>query len=303
MHSLVLGTSGLGAGGRDDATAIALLRSGHLIDTSNAYASGESERTLGRALSTLPGAERSVAAGRILTKVDADPQTGAFDVERVRRSAEESRERLGVDRLRMLHLHDPYGITVDEAFAPGGAVEALIELRESGVAPAIGIAAGPIPLLRRYVESGVFDAVLCHNRWTLVDRSAGPLFAEAHERGMTVFNAAPYGGDLLVKGARPGARYAYRPIDAALSAWTEALFAVCAAHGVSTASVALAFSARSPHVDHTVVGVSSPERLAELTALAAVAIPDGLWAAIDELGPAPTPIDDAADRRGHGDLS
>lgn len=301
MHPLVLGTSGLGAGTHDGAhdaaveTAAALLRSGQLVDTSNAYAGGSSERTIGRALAALPTAERAAAAERIITKVDADPVTHAFDGDRVRRSIDESLERLGTDRVPLLHLHDPYSVTVEEAFAPGGAVEALVRLREEGVAGAIGIAAGPVPLVRRYVDSGVFDAVLCHNRWTLVDQSAGSLFRAAHERGMVVFNAAPFGGDLLVRGPRDGARYAYRPVDAALSDWTARLFAVCAEHGVPPASVALAFSTRAPFIDHTVVGVSSPARLDDLRALAEVPIPDDLWAAVDALGAAPSPIDDDAD--------
>ncbi len=300
MHPLVLGTSGLGAGTHDgnDAsleTAAALLRSGHLVDTANAYAGGASERTIGRALAVLPTAERAAAAERIVTKVDADPVTHVFDGDRVRRSIEESLERLGIDHVRLLHLHDPYSVTVEEAFAPGGAVEALVRLRDEGVAGSIGIAAGPVPLVRRYVDSGLFDAVLCHNRWTLVDQSARGIFQVAHERGMTVFNAAPFGGDLLVRGPRDGARYAYRPIDAALSEWTARLFAVCAEHGVPPASVVLAFSTRAPFIDHTVVGVSSPDRLDDLRTLAEEPIPDDLWAAIDALGAAPSPIDDPVD--------
>lgn len=303
MHPLVLGTSGLGAGDQDaaTATATALLRSGHLIDTSNAYAGGESERALGRALAALPPGERDAAAARILTKVDADPHSGAFDGDRVRRSVEESLERLGIDRLSLLHLHDPYSVSVGEAFAPGGAVEGLVRLKEERIASEIGIAAGPVPLVRRYVDSGVFDAVLCHNRWTLVDRSAASLYEAARDRGMTVYNAAPFGGDLLVRGPRPGARYAYQPIGEDLALWTARFFALCVDRGVAPASVALAFSTRSPHVDRTVVGVSSPERLAELLAFAAAPVPDDLWTELDLLGPAPSPIDDSADDRGHGD--
>jgi len=296
MSSLVLGTSGLGSGDRDAAieTATALLRSGLLIDTSNSYAGGASERVLGLALSALPPAERADAAARLITKVDADPASGAFDADRVRRSAEESLIRLGVDRFPLLHLHDPYSVTIDEALAPGGAVEGLLRLRDDGVAGAIGIAAGPIPLMRRYVAGGAFDAVLSHNRFTLVDRSATALFEDARRRGMTVFNAAPFGGDLLARGPRPGATYGYRPIDEALASWTTALFDLCTRHGVAPASVALRFSTGSSLVDHTVVGISSQARLAQLRDLDETRIPAELWAAVDALGPAPAPVEDGA---------
>ncbi|WP_223627369.1 aldo/keto reductase [Microbacterium sp. EST19A] len=297
--TLVLGTSGLGSGDEEAAvdTATALLRSEHFIDTSNIYSGGASERVLGRALSALAPEERAPAAGRILTKVDRDPETGRFDADRVLRSVEESLGRLGVEQVSLLHLHDPYVLTVREALAPGGAVSALVRLREEGVAAAIGIAAGPVPLLQRYVDSDLFDAVLCHNRYTLVDRSAASLFRDASDRGMRVFNAAPFGGDLLARGPRDGARYQYRPASAELLTWTAQAEAVCARHAVTLPAVALSLSLRADTIDGTVVGVSSPGRLDALEQLAATVIPDAVWTELDALGPAPSPIDDS----GYGD--
>lgn len=292
---LVLGTSGLGSGDEEAAveTALALLRSGHLIDTSNNYSGGSSERILGRALAAMTPEERTSAARRILTKVDRDPETGRFDADRVLRSVEESLGRLGVDAVPLLHLHDPYVVTVRDALAPGGAVSALVRLRDEGVAAAIGIAAGPVPLLQRYLDSELFDAVLCHNRYTLVDRSAASMFRDAHERGRRVFNAAPFGGDLLARGPREGARYHYRPASDALRDWTAQADLVCARHAVSLPAVALALSLREEMIDGTVVGVSSPERLDALLRLAATSIPDAVWDELAALGPAPSPIDDS----------
>jgi D-threo-aldose 1-dehydrogenase len=295
-NTLVLGTSALGSGDRDAAiqTARAILRSEHLIDTSHIYSHGASERVLGLALSALPPGERSAAATRILTKVDRDPETGRFDADQVMRSVDESLGRLGVDKVPLLHLHDPYILTVREALGPGGPVSALVRLRDEGVAASIGIAAGPVPLLRRYLDSDLFDAVLCHNRYTLVDRSAEPLFRAAHDRGIRVFNAAPFGGDLLARGPRPDAKYHYRAASDGLREWTAQAESVCARHDVSLAAVALRFSLRADAVDHTVVGVSSPARLADLLQLADTTIPDIVWTELDALGPAPTPIDDTA---------
>src|SRR4029453_11580450 len=107
------------------------------------------------------------------------------------------------------HLHDPYSVSFEEATGPGGAVEGLLELREGGFVDAIGVAAGRMSLMRRYVATGLFDVVLSHNRFTLVDRSATPLFEEAAERGMGFFNAPPFGGGLLARGSASGAPYAY----------------------------------------------------------------------------------------------
>lgn len=294
---ITLGTSGLcrgtTTGDAREAEAIdlasALLHGPYaLVDTSNEYAGGRSEAVLGAAL-----ARDGIAPGRaIVTKVDRDLVSGVFDRDRVRRSFDESCERLGVDRLGILHLHDPYSVSFEEATGPGGAVQGLLELKEEGLVDAIGVAAGRMPLMRRYVGTGVFDMVLSHNRFTLVDRSATPLFEEAAQRGMGVFNAAPFGGGLLARGSASGATYAYGETTPELRAWVARAEVVCARHGVDLPTAALKFSLRSPLVHSTVVGVSSVARLAELERARTADVPGELWDELDRLGTAPSTIRD-----------
>ncbi|MFI2489017.1 aldo/keto reductase [Promicromonospora kroppenstedtii] len=299
VSPVTLGTSGLGrdtepgSAGEGAAVEVALdlFNSDHAyLDTSNNYSGGRSEAVLGLAMERL-GPD---AAARVVSKVDPDPGTRAFDRDRVLRSFEETTARLGVERLPLLHLHDPYSVTFEEAVGPGGAVEGLLELRESGQVGAIGVAAAPVPLMARYVGTGLFDAVLIHNRFTVIDQSAAPVFADAKERGMTVFNAAPFGSGLLAKGPYEGAVYNYRPAGADLLAWTRRLAEVCDAHGVALPAVALHYSLRSPLIDSTVVGVVSPGRRAQLDELVATQVPEELWAELEALGPAPSPVDDSA---------
>jgi D-threo-aldose 1-dehydrogenase len=158
---------------------------------------------------------------------------------------------------------------------------------------AIGIAAGKRALMEEYVRTDAFDAVLNHNRWTLVDRSADTLWNLATERRMAVFNAAPFGSGLLVKGPHSGAQYAYRPAGDELLEWTERVQRLCAEHGTSMAAAALHYSLRSPLVDSTVVGVSSPHRREQLDELEQAEVPEALWNAVESLGPAPSPVDDS----------
>jgi len=262
-----------------------------LIDTSNNYGDGRSEAVLGLALAAVG----SRATARIATKVDRDPHTGAFDRDRVLRSYDESLTRLGLDRVGILHFHDPYSVTFAEATAPGGAVSALQELRDAGAVDAIGIAAGPIPMMTQYVETGLFDVVLSHNRYTLVDRTAEPLFAAARRLGMGVFNAAPFGAGILAKGADSRATYGYVDAPPELIAWIARAEQVCADHGVPLAAAALHFSLRSDLIDSTIVGISSIPRLEQLLDLHAVAVPEALWPELEALGPAPSPLADDAD--------
>ncbi|WP_457100622.1 aldo/keto reductase [Microbacterium sp. P5_E9] len=284
---ITLGTSGLGRdslpGSSEEADAvadaIALFESSHtFLDTSNNYSGGRSEAVIGLARARV--GDR--ATDRVITKVDEDPVTHAFGRDRVLRSFEESCARLGVDTLPLLHFHDPYSVTFAEAASSGGAIEGLLELRAAGVVGAIGIATYPVDEMIEYVETGAFDAVLSHNRYTLVDRSATELFTRAKERGMTVFNAAPFGSGLLAKGSASSSTYAYREPSAELLACVVRMEEICRAHDVPLAAVALHFSLRSPLVDSTVVGIRTAARLRALDELAATVIPDELWALIDD---------------------
>ena len=69
----------------------------------------------------------------------------------------ESLERLGLNRLQVVYLHDPEKMTFAEATAPGGAVEALVQLRKEGVIDHLGVAGGPIDLMLQYLATGLFD--------------------------------------------------------------------------------------------------------------------------------------------------
>ena len=277
--SVLLGASRLGEPDRPDAAELAeaMVRAGFPgIDTSNRYASGHSEEALGRAIGRVGLPDSTV----VITKVDADTSTGVFDGDRVRRSFEESLARLGLDRLPLLQIHDPYTITLSEAMSPGGAVPALVRLREEGAVDAIGIACEPVPLLLDYIGTGAFDAVLTHSRYTLVDRSALVVLQAARQRGMLAINAAPFGGGILAGSSSHRDSYAYRPASPDMLRRVAEVERICARFGVPMDVAALAFSTRSAHVDATAVGVSSLARLRRLHELVDAEVPEAL---LDEL--------------------
>lgn len=291
LQPVTVGTSGLGKRpGADLELAKAILTSPfHQADTSNNYADGASERLLGEAIRELGGLPENRV---VFSKGDQDPVTGAFSGDRMRRSFEESTERLGLETLPLYHLHDPYTISVSDAMAPGGAVDTLIRLRDQGRIGAIGIAAGTRALVEEYVRTDVFDAVLTHNRFTVVDRSAETIIALATERGMTVFNAAPFGAGILAGENFRGQTYGYSEPSAEFLAHVEAFRALCAEWGVEPATAALHFSLREPRIHSTIVGVNSLERLAELEDHLAAVVDVEFWAALDALGEPPAPPTD-----------
>ena len=255
----------------------------NFLDTSNNYGGGSAEQRIGAVLR-----RRGVPDGFVLaTKADADPDSGDFSGERVRRSVEESLDRLGVAHVPMMYLHDPeYHVTFEQAMASGGPVEALVALRDAGVVGHLGIAGGPVELMRRFVGTGVFEAVINHNRWTLVNREADPLIDDAVERGIAFVNGAPYGGGMLVKGPDAQPRYAYRDTDESVRDAVRAMRRACDAHGVPLAAAALQFSMRDPRVTSTIVGISEPARIATTLDLATTPIPPELWDELDQCTPA-----------------
>jgi D-threo-aldose 1-dehydrogenase len=122
----------------------------------------------------------------------------------------------------------------------------------------------------------------------LLDRSAEELFRTAREQGIGVLNAAPYGGGMLAKGPGEQSRYAYGERDGAIAAAAHAMAAAAGRAGVPLAAAALQFSLRASFIDSTVVGVSSPARVAETLALSETPIPDALWEELESLVPPPS---------------
>lgn len=267
------------------ATVHAALEAGiNLFDTAPAYGSTRSERVLGKALRGLPrdAFVVSTKAGKLTSEDGRD----SFDYSEaaIRRSVDESRERLGLDVLPLVHLHDPEFFDFDEITRPGGAVDALVALKEAGVVGSIGLAGGRVQEMARYLALGVFDVLLVHNRWTLLDRSATDLIAEAVERGMGVLNAAVYGGGLLTPRPRV-TTYGYHPARPEVLDAVAAMRAACERHGTDVTTAALQFSLRDPRIASTIVGVGSPEHVADTLARAAAPVPDELWDELAELLP------------------
>ena len=247
------------------------------IDTSNGYGEGRSEQRIGEAFERRGGKPDDFL---VITKVDKEGDR--FDAERIRESVRESKERLGVDFLPLVHLHDPEIFDYDYVAGPGGAVEGLVQLKEEGEIGAIGLAGGPAPLMSRYLDLGVFDALLMHNRWTLVDRSAREIFAKARAGGPGIFNAAIYGGGILAR-MTPTSNdtYCYSPAPAELLAAITRMRGICADYGTDLGTAALQFSLRDPQVDTTIVGMSKPERVATTMAAARAELPEAIWAELE----------------------
>lgn len=271
----------------DERTAVDLVRALfdspiNFIDTANGYSDGDSERRIGRAISESGGVPDGVV---IQTKVDA--RGSDYSGDRVRRSVAESLERLGLDALPLVHLHDPEFHDFDDLVRPGGAVDALVALRDEGVIGHLGVAGGDVRVMHRYLDLGVFEVLLTHNRWTIVDRSAGELITSATERGVAVLNAAVYGGGILADPSGGHASYGYRPVRPQTLAAIRAMSELATEAGTDLATVALAWSLSDQRVSSTIVGFTKPQRIEGLLAAATLTLPLDFWDRLEALVPGP----------------
>src|SRR5215210_7474641 len=250
----------------------------NFLDTAASYGDGESERRIGEVLEEMGGRPQGVV---LATKADRDLTTGDFSGEQMRRSVERSLRLLGMDRLQLVYLHDPEHESFEHMMAPGGPVEVLTDLKEEGVIQHLGVAGGPIELMIRFVEMDLFEAVITHNRYTLVNRTADPLFDVAAERGVAALNAAPYGSGILAKGPDAYARYEYAQAPKAVVDRVRVMQQACQEFEVPLAAAALQFSLKDPRIASTIVGMSRPERVNQTLDLATHPIPAELWERID----------------------
>jgi D-threo-aldose 1-dehydrogenase len=257
------------------------------VDTSRNYGSGRSEERIGAAIRARGGVPEGFL---ISTKLDRDMETNRLDADQARRSLEESLEALGLDSVDILHLHDPeHCADVNEITRSGGAFDALFAMKEEGLCRAVGLAMGKSDLMLELLKTRPFDALISHNRYSLLNRSAEAIFDYAHGQGMAVFNAAPYSSGVLAKGADTMPRIAYQEASEEALEPVRRIEEICARHNIPMGAAALQFSMRDPRITSTLVGVSKPERVAQTVEWASAEIPQAAW---DELMEVPATRED-----------
>ena len=259
----------------------------NFLDTSRNYGMGRSEERIGEAIRARGGLPEGFV---ISSKLDRDMETNRFDASRARRSLDESLKALGLSKMHLLHLHDPEHATADSPIGgKGGAVAELFHMKEEGLCDAVGLAAGAVDVMMPLLKEFDFDALITHNRFTLLNRNAGAMIDFAVGKGMAVLNAAPYASGVLAKGSGTYTRYVYQEATDAMLAPVRRVEEICARHGVPPGAAALQFSLRDKRIASTIIGVTKPERVKETLDWAAFPIPQTAW---DELLALPFATDD-----------
>ena len=259
----------------------------NFLDTARIYGHGRSEQRIGEALKEIGGLPQGFV---VSTKIDRDFDTNGFDGARARRSLEESLEALGLDRVHLLHLHDPeHAVDAADIGKPGGPLSELFRMKEEGLAGAVGLAAGRVDAMMPLLRDWEFDAIMTHNRFTLANRNAEEMIDYCVGKGIAVLNAAPYASGVLAKGSTTYKRYSYQEASDEVLTPIRRIEEVCDRYSVPPGAAALQFSLRDPRVSATVIGVSKPERIAQTLEWANWPIPAAAW---EELAALPYETED-----------
>lgn len=304
LSRFVLGCAVIGGLYRpvDEVTAEAMLEAAwesgvRAFDTAPHYGAGLSERRLGAFLRQFPrdSFTLSTKVGRLLVPTDEDVEgsEGFFGGDRnrrvrdysavgVRRSMQESLERLGLDRIDTALIHDPEDF-MDQALTE--ACPALVELREQGVIRSVGAGMNFSAELTRFVRETEVDTVMLAGRYTLLDRTAeADLLPACVERNVAIIAVGVFNSGILAN-PRPGANFNYGAAADETVRQALQLKELCESFGAPLRAVAMQFPLRHPAVATVAVGARTAEQARDNVALLNTEIPEGLWVEVDAFTP------------------
>jgi D-threo-aldose 1-dehydrogenase len=264
----------------------------NLIDTAPLYGYGKSEIRIGKALK---GGRRDTVVlaskvGRLLVPVEegdtsqdaqwADPPPVRprfdFSYDAVMRSFEESLKRLAIERIDILHIHDP-----DHHYSEAirGAYPALAKLRSQGVIRAVSAGMNQCELLVRFAREGDFDCFLLAGRYSLLEQGAlDELFPLCEKRNIGILLGGTYNSGILATNLGPEAKYNYADAPPEVLDRARGLQSVARRHGVSLKAAASQFALAHPAVTAIIPGTRVSDRVSENLQLLEEKIPREFWA-------------------------
>ena len=263
-------------GGVEGGAAIvreALDRGVNFFDTAPLYGRGESELAVGLGLSGAPRDSfvLSTKVGRLIR--DGEAQFD-YSADGIRRSLDESLERLQLDHIDIALVHDPHKY-YEQVLSDS--VPVLEQWREQGIVKAIGVGIADNEMLMDFARNASFDCFLLPSQYTLLEQPGNALVDLCAEKGITIIGAGVYNTGILASDLQADAKYAYQKAPAAILERAKGLKMVCQRHGVALSAAAIQFPFAHPAVKTVVIGADQLGQVdANLSALK-IDIPTALW--------------------------
>lgn len=270
------------------------------FDTAPYYGYGLSEERLGRALEHGQRSQLVVSTkvGRLLVPRDGEARSDqgfiggrAFDpvfdysYDGVMRSLESSLERLRIDRIDVLLMHDIGARTHGEQrhadlfeAAMTGGYRAMRRLRDEGAVGAIGLGVNEAEVCVEALSRGDIDCFLLAGRYTLLEQGAlDSLLPLCQERGASIIVGGPFNSGVLVEGEGEPRHYDYGDADAEVLARVARIRAVCDAHAVPLPAAALQFPLHHPAVASVIPGARTGEEVEANVGWLETDVPEALF--------------------------
>lgn len=295
----------------DEATSDAMFRRAwdagvRFYDTAPMYGHGLSELRTGQALRWKNRVDYVLSSkvGRVLRParrdtinfapwVNAAPFQMDFDYsyDGTMRSVEDSLQRMALERLDIVFIHDidifTRGKDQPEVFAQAmdGCYRALDSLRRQGVVKAIGVGVNEWEVCHAALQQRDFDCFLLAGRYTLLEQDALNQFLPLCEaRGAAVLVGGGFNSGILATGAKPGAKYNYAPAPAQILEKVVQIQAVCAEYDVPLPAAALQFVVAHPAVASFCAGTRTVAQLDQNLAWFGHPIPAEFWTTLKARG-------------------
>ncbi|MGH8145021.1 MAG: aldo/keto reductase [Rhodanobacteraceae bacterium] len=269
------------------------------FDTAPFYGHGLAETRLGQVLKGLPRTTFAVST-KVGRRIESDPAQRApvtddfavqgsravFDYSRggTQRSFEASLQRLGLDHVDILLLHDVGRLTHGDRHpqmlqqALDEALPAMAALRDAGAVGAIGIGVNEIEVCMELLPRFDLDCIMLAGRYSLFEQApALALLDEARRRGVRIIAAGPYNSGLLGNPHEPGKTYDYAPASADTLTRAREIYAICGEDGVDVGAAALQLPLAHPAVCAVVAGMRNAVEVETAMARSSQRIPGRVW--------------------------
>lgn len=245
----------------------------NLFDTAPSYGNGLSETRLGKALKGIPRQEFIIETKLGLVRENRilryRQPSGS-----VRRSLEESLERLKFDYVDILLIHDP---DREYADALGNVYPELARMREEGIVKAIGVGMNHWEMLADFMRDADFDVFMLAHRYTLLEQNSLNFLNKCFQKGICIHLAGVFQSGILATGAVENARFIYRDAPDDICDRVSNFQNICTRYNVPLSAAALQFAWAHPAVTSLVIGMSYPEEVYDNLGAFHLPIPEGLW--------------------------
>jgi aryl-alcohol dehydrogenase-like predicted oxidoreductase len=229
----------------------------NFIDVSPYYGHFKAETVLGKALAEIDRS-RYILSTKVGRYGKNGVNTWDYSARRVQQSVFESMERLNVNRIDLINVHDIEFADLEQVC--GETLPALVELRERGIVGHVGITnlnLRHFHYVIDHVPTGTVESVLSFCHYTLNDDALADSLDYFESKGVGVINASPYSMGLLTGRGAPD----WHPAPQALKRLARRAVDHCLSKGVPIEQPAVSFSVSNPRIATTLFSTTSPENV------------------------------------------